>query len=275
MVPVESGFVEVQGGRLYFERSGAGPPLVWIHAAIGDHRMWDHEFIQYARQYTVIRYDVRGLGRSTAATAPYSDTDDLLAVLDRLGIQRAILIGCSNGGRIAIDLAITHPERVDRLVLVAPGLGGFAPSSAPEEHAVFQRAAERFGPMLAAYRSGERSAAIAELLRFWCSAQKGPSLDLVIEMLRDNLEEVFTDASASYSKDLDPPAAGRLASISAPTLLLLGDRDAEQIRFIADRVASGIPGTVRKTIPGADHLINLSRPREFDEAVREFLARPA
>ena len=269
----ESGSAEVSGGRLYYERNGEGSPLIWIHAAIADHRMWNREFVEYAREHTVVRYDVRGLGRSTAAIAPYSDVDDLLAILAKLGIPRATLIGSSNGGRIAIDFAITHPDRVSRLVLVAPGVGGLQLSGDPEEKAAFQEEDNRMAPIQAAYKAGDRKAALDGMRTFWCAAQAGPSLDLVNEMLRDNLDEVFTDASASHSTRLDPPAATRLGSIAAPTLVLLGDRDAPGMRFIVDRVTSGIPGAKRKGIPGADHLVNLSRPHEFDQSVREFLAR--
>ncbi len=82
----ECGFVAVPGGKLYYERNGQGPPLVWIHAAISDNRMWNREFVEYAREHTVVRYDVRGLGRSTAASSPYSDADDILVLLDKLDI---------------------------------------------------------------------------------------------------------------------------------------------------------------------------------------------
>jgi 3-oxoadipate enol-lactonase len=264
--------VDVEGGQLYFERAGTGPALVWIHAAIADHRMWNREFVQYAARNTVVRYDVRGLGRSTPATAPYVDTDDLLAVLDSTGIDRATLIGCSNGGRISIDFALAHPDRVDRLVLVAPGLGGFEFSGDPEEKAAFERSDERFKPIMAAYKAGEKEAAIAGLREFWCGAVTGPTLELVTTMLRDNLTEVFTDASSTHAIRPLPPAATRLGSITAPTLVLLGDRDADESRFFVDRVRSGIPGAKKEPIPGADHLINLSRPREFDQAVQAFLA---
>jgi 3-oxoadipate enol-lactonase len=271
----ESGSVDVEGGQIYFEQTGGGPPLVWIHAAIADRRMWNREFIEYAHEHALIRYDVRGLGRSTAATAPYSDTDDLLAVLDRTGTRRATLIGCSNGGRIAIDFAIAHPERVDQLVLVAPALGGFELSTDPEERETLQRGAEQMAAIQALYKSGDGEAALAGIRKFWCSAQSGASLDLVVEMLRDNLDEVFTDASAAHSKPLNPSAASRLGAISAPTLVLLGDKDAPEMRFFVDRVVAGIPGSVKKTVSGADHLINLSRPNQFDEVVRNFLSARA
>jgi len=271
----QAGFLPVSHGRIQYETSGKGPGIVLIHAGIADRRMWNREFVSYARDSRVARYDVRGFGRSPPATVPYSDIDDLLAVIDAAGIARATVIGCSNGGRIGIDFALTHPDRVERLVLVAAGVGGLELSGDPEEKAAFQEEDDRLGPIQAAYKSGNKEAAVDGMRNFWCTAQKGTSLDLVTTMLRDNLDEIFTDVSASHATRLDPPAAKRLGSIRSPTLYLLGDRDAPGMRFIAKRATAAIPGAVLKTIPGADHLINLSRPREFDRTVREFLERPS
>jgi len=270
-----SGFLPVSGGKIHYEASGNGAGIVFIHAAIVDHRMWNREFIAYAKDSAVARYDVRGFGRSSPATAPYSDVDDLLAVMDAAGIDRGTVIGCSHGGGIGLDFALTHPDRVDRLVLVAAGVGGLELSGDPEEKAAFDTEDASLGPIQAAYKTGNRDAALDGLRKFWCSAQNGPALDLVTIMLRENLDEIFTDASASHATRLDPPAAKRLVSIRSPTLYLLGDRDAPGMRFIANRATAAIPGATLRMIPGADHLINLSRPKEFDTAVKEFLKRPS
>src|SRR5579862_7722795 len=118
-----SGLLPVSGGRLYYETSGRGPAIVFIHAAIADSRMWAREFALFANDRAVVRYDVRGFGRSSPATSPYSDVADLLAVLDAAGVETAAVVGCSAGGRIGLDFALTHPRRVERLMLVAAGVG--------------------------------------------------------------------------------------------------------------------------------------------------------
>jgi len=270
-----SEYVPVSKGKVFFEVAGKGPALVFIHAAIVDSRMWDREFGLYAKDHTVVRYDVRGFGRSPAATDSYSDVEDLQRIMEAAGVERATVVGCSNGGRIGIDFALAHPDRVDRLVLVASGVGGLELSGDPEEAAAFQREDALMAPIQAAYKAGDREAAVTGMREFWCAAQQGRSLELVTTMLRDNLDEIFTDASASHATRLEPLAATRLGSIRSPTLYLLGDRDAPGMRFIATRMTSAIPGAVLKTVPGADHLINLSRPREFEKITREFLERPA
>ncbi len=263
----ETGYVEVQGGRLYYERTGRGPNLVLIHAAIADRRMWDREFARWADRRTVVRYDVRGLGKSTAAEQPYSDSDDLRRLLDHLAIDRTDVIGCSNGGRIALDLALVAPHRAGKLVLVAPSVGGFEPSEEPEEHQAFHRVAERMGEIFAAIKANDTARALDLIQKLWCSAQTGAGLALVRKMLADNATEVLTDATANRSVPLDPPAVGRLGTIASSALVIEGGRDAEGMHYVCDRIVHGIPRAKLQLIPGADHLVNLSQPDAFDAAV--------
>src|SRR5712692_8710831 len=119
------GFVETSQGRLYHEVAGDGPALVLIHGGLWDARMWDDQFDAFAEGHTVIRYDLRGFGRSDPPTGPYSNTRDLTELLRALDIDRATVLGLSMGGRVAIDFAIEHPEMVSGLLPVAAGLGGF------------------------------------------------------------------------------------------------------------------------------------------------------
>src|SRR5205807_6862604 len=111
------------------------------------------QFREFARHYRVIRYDVRGYGRSETPTRPYSDVKDLLALLDGLGVEKAHLVGLSLGGRIAIDFALQHPDRVRSLVAVGPGLSGYEWSDEAERR-VWQiaEAARDEGPAKAVER---------------------------------------------------------------------------------------------------------------------------
>ena len=121
---VDTGRVNVPGGSLFFEAAGAGSPVILLHGGNLDRRMWDAEFAGLQSRHRVIRYDARGYGRSGPADTAFRAHDDLLALMDALGLSRATLVGLSLGGRIAIDFALAHPERVDRLVLAAPGISG-------------------------------------------------------------------------------------------------------------------------------------------------------
>src|SRR5262245_52191776 len=113
---------------LFYEASGSGEAVVLVHAFSVDRRMWAPQVALLESRYTVVRYDLRGHGRSEGPSAPYAPHDDLRSVMDALGIGKATLIGLSAGSTIAIDFAIAHPERVARLVLASPGLNGHVPS---------------------------------------------------------------------------------------------------------------------------------------------------
>lgn len=266
-------FLPVSNGTLYYEAAGKGPAVVFIHAAIADRRMWNREFGIYAKARTVVRYDVRGFGRSPPATTGYSDVDDLQSLLTHLGVRAATLVGCSNGGRIALDFAVEHPDKVAGLLLVSPGVSGFTADLAPEGKPVFEQDGVRSAHIPGAWKAGRKDEAIEGLRNYWASAQEGANLDLVRTMMRENAEEIFTDSSASHNRVPDPPAVGRLGSISAPTVVLLGDRDEPSMTFIVRTVVHGIPQAKLVTVPGADHLLNLSRPDDFDKALRQLLKR--
>src|SRR5918911_1083992 len=119
-----SGFAEVNGARLYYEAEGRGPAVVLIHGGLVDSRLWDAQMKPLSKHFRVVRYDIRGYGRSPAPTGEYWPHEDLRALLDYLKIGRATIVGLSLGGIVAADFALEYPDRVDRLVLVGSGLRG-------------------------------------------------------------------------------------------------------------------------------------------------------
>ncbi len=114
-----SGFVSNGHARLYYEVAGEGPAFVMIHAGIADSRQWNNEFTHFANNYRVLRYDMRGYGRSEPAEGEFSHMGDLMALLDHLQIREPlVMMGCSMGGGLAMDFALTHPLRVKALIMV-------------------------------------------------------------------------------------------------------------------------------------------------------------
>src|SRR6266566_308505 len=125
-----AGTLAINGAHLYYEQAGSpgspGHPLVLIHGFTLDTRMWDDQFAVFTRHYQVIRYDMRGFGRSDLpAEEPFTAVDDLRALLDTLGVSRACVLGLSLGGSVAIDFALAYPDRTSALVLVDPALRGW------------------------------------------------------------------------------------------------------------------------------------------------------
>ncbi|NJM07092.1 alpha/beta hydrolase [Candidatus Gracilibacteria bacterium] len=125
-----TGFVEVNGAQLYYEVRGSKaaqrfPPVILVHGLSLDHRMWDAQFRTLSRVFLTYRYDMRGHGQSDPVSEPVGLHDDLLGFMDAMGIQKAHLVGQSLGGNAVGEIAATHPERVDKVVLIDSGINGF------------------------------------------------------------------------------------------------------------------------------------------------------
>ena len=263
----------VPGGKIAYEVAGRGPGIVLLHEGIADRRMWNREFPLLARDHRVMRYDLRGYGGSTPATSAYSAVDDLRVLLDHLQLERPLLVGPSMGGRIALDLALSHPEKVGGLLLIAPGYSGMDYDHVPGGKATFERDEQLSKAASDAWAAGHLEEATEHLRQLWASALTGGALELFRTMVRENAKEVFEDRSGQHERREGAPAAGRLSEVRAPTHILVGDRDNPAMPHLANYLARGIPGAEVEHVPGADHLLNLSAAGAFDAAVPKLLAR--
>jgi pimeloyl-ACP methyl ester carboxylesterase len=262
-MPMTSGYAPVQGGRLYYEVAGTGAPVVLIHAGLWDSRIWDAQWDAFARRHTVIRYDLRGFGRSDRFERPFSARGDLAALLEHLHVPSAALIGASIGGALAIDFALERPGMVDALVLVASGLSG---DETPDDEETLRLV----GEAQQAFEAGDLERTVDAELRIWAPLRTEPDVEHRIrEIAQDNRHELTLDWK--LSAELDPPAAERLGQIGVPTLVVLGERDAAVMNVIGDKLANGIRGARKQVIAGADHLPNMRRPEEFNRIVLDFL----
>jgi pimeloyl-ACP methyl ester carboxylesterase len=195
-MPTQTGFADVNGTRLYYEVAGSGHPLVLIHGFTLDTRMWEDQCAVFARQYQVLRYDLRGFGKSAVPTdVPYTHPDDLHALMAHLGIEHAYIIGLSLGGAVAA-----------RLVEMVTDYSGW-------------------------------------------------------HLLNTDPGQV-----------LNPPAMQRLETITAPTLVIVGERDVVDFHRIAEILARGIPGAKKVVMPGVGHMANMEDPTRFNALVLAFLA---
>jgi len=265
--------LEVPGGKIAYEVAGNGRPVVLLHEGIADRRMWNREFRRLADHHRVVRYDLRGYGGSAPATKEYSPVRDLVALLDRLELSRPVVVGPSMGGKIALDLALAYPARVGALLLIAPGYSGMDYDHVPGGKATFERD-ERLSKAAAdAWAAGNLEEASEHLRQLWAAALTGESLDLFRTMVRENAAEVFEERSGRFETRDGGPAAGRLAEIRVPTRILVGDRDNPAMPHLAEFLGRGIAGAEVEHVPGADHLLNLSRPQAFDAALSGIVRR--
>jgi pimeloyl-ACP methyl ester carboxylesterase len=136
------GTVEVSGARLWVDEAGSGPAVLLLHGGLGDSGLWEPVAPLLAERFRTITTDLRFFGRSTGPAAPWSWEADVIGILDGLGIERAALVGLSLGGKLALDVALAHPERLWALVHVAGGVGGHDNGAYTEEHEARYEAAE-------------------------------------------------------------------------------------------------------------------------------------
>jgi pimeloyl-ACP methyl ester carboxylesterase len=269
-------FTVVNGkARLAGVEAGAedasSPPVVFLHAGVADRRMWEAQLEAFAPRHRVVAYDRRGFGETRGQPETFSHIDDLLALLDRLDIDRAALVGCSQGGRIAIDFALTHPGRAAGLFLIAPAVTG-APS--PE---AFPPAVEALLEMLEEAEEEEDLDRI-NLLEAWMWLD-GPDSDegRVGGAVRDLF--LAMNAAALYAPDPGPetnpaafPAAyARLADLNLPAQVLWGDLDFPHIQQRCVHLVQAIPRALGTVVPGTAHLPNLEQPEAVNRHLRAFL----
>jgi 3-oxoadipate enol-lactonase len=265
-VKTESGFAEIEKARFYYEIAGEGRPLVLVHAGITDARMWDEQFRIFARSFRVIRYDRRGFGRTAMSGGRYSQHEDLRGLLEFLGIERAILLGCSQGGKTVLDFTLEHPSMTRALVLVSSALGGFE----------FEGEQPRQWAELALADEAGDTERVNELeLQIWVDGpHRAPGeVDATLrEQVREmNRIALSTPEPSGVEQPLEPAAINRLGEIQVPTLIITGDLDTHRTLSAARVLAEKIQGALTVVIRGTAHLPNMERPEEFNHHVLSFL----
>lgn len=256
---VDTGYVVVDGGKLFYELAGNGENIVLLHDGMVNREIWNEQFPLLAKTYRVVRYDRRGYGKSSDPEMKYSHIEDLNRLFAQLNIDKAVLFGMSSGGRLAIDFALTYPEKVNGLVLVGAVVSGFGYTS----H--FNTRGGYFDP------------------------QKITDPVKVNEyFIKDDPYEIYSENADAKEKvmrllpNLARPnrvptqPAGKvairsLAEIKVPALILTGEYDIPDVHAHAGAINAGINNSRREIIPRSGHLIPIEQPALFNEAIMKFL----
>jgi pimeloyl-ACP methyl ester carboxylesterase len=265
----ESGLAAIGNARIYYEIAGEGQPFVMIHAGVADSRQWNNEFVHFARRFRVLRYDLRGYGKSEPVDGEFSHLQDLTALLDVMHIhQPAILMGCSMGGGLAMDFALTQPSRVAALIMVDSGPRGLE-LDVPEP-AEFE-AAEK------AYNAGDVDLLAEIETQIWFDGM-GRTPAQVNSVMRQLAYEMNRHALSLEARglgkrlpDTDVPAAEHLGGLHVPVLVIVGAQDIPYMQAAADYMVEQIPSARQETIEDAAHLANMDQPEEFQRIVTAFL----
>jgi 3-oxoadipate enol-lactonase len=254
---------DLGNGYLAFDAQGEGVPLVFIHGFSFDMRTWDAQVDVLSRYCRVVRYDLRGFGRSSMPTGPYSHVQDLRALIEFLSLSAPVLIGLSLGANIALSYALDDPRAVEGLVLASSGLPGFAWSETRPPDAAAAVA---------------KSQGVEQARQFWlnhplfAAARRTPA---VFARVRRMIEEYSGWHWCNDNPSAQAGVIDRLAECVTPTLVMSGDLDVPGYRQIAAKLSREIPGAALLTFPDAGHVINEEDPVGFSAAVLEFVRRTA
>jgi pimeloyl-ACP methyl ester carboxylesterase len=251
--------VRANGLEIAYERVGEGPPLVLVHGAGVDSRMWRPQLAALADEFTVVAWDEPGAGRSDDLTAGFGLADYahcLAAVIDALALGPAHVAGLSWGGTVVQELYRHHPERVATLIL-ADSYAGWKGSLPAEE---VQARLEGVRRTLAAGGRYDPPGLFA--------GEPPPELSSLLEQMTAAARPASLGAQLSVMAETDQREL--LPHIAVPTLLLWGDADTRSPLSVAHQFRDAIPGAELVVIPGAGHVSNLERPGPFNDAVRRF-----
>ena len=270
MTQTSSGYVDVDGDQLYYEVAGEGAPLMLSHAGFVDSRMWDDQWSAFARQHHVIRFDMRGFGKSALGVTPIERRCDLDRLVQQLDVPRTALLGCSLSGEVMLDFALEHPEKVTALILVSAAPGGFEMQGEPPAQ-LFE--------MIGAIEQGDLALASELQNRIWIDGpfrqaeQVNPQVrQRAAEMNRIALANgTWSKADTQPANPLNPPAVQRLDEIRVPTLIITGGLDHPEILRAAEVMAAAIPHAENVIIPDCAHLPNMEQPAAFNRVVLDFL----
>jgi 3-oxoadipate enol-lactonase len=254
--------VDVNGARLWYDEAGSGEVVLLLHGGLGDSGLWEPVMPFLAEHYRTIRTDLRFFGRSTGPAVPWSWEDDVVGVLDELGIERAALVGLSLGGRIALHIALEHPSRLWAVVGVAPGLGGHDAVAYTEEHEARYEAAP-----------DEEKLDVMMEIDFEVWAPLGAD-DRIRQLWRATPDASPLPDGIEAREPAGVPTKERLGELAVPTLVITAAHDPAGFREIGPLVAGAAPNA-RHVEVDSDHYLTLREPELVSGVLLEFLTATA
>jgi pimeloyl-ACP methyl ester carboxylesterase len=262
-------FLNVGTAKIYYETAGTGMPLVMIHAGVADSRQWNNEFAFFSQTHQVLRYDMRGYGKSEPVEGEFSHLSDFDSILDALGIDEPlVLMGCSMGGSLAMDFALSHPAKARAIIMVG---------SAPSGLELDVPTPAKFADAEKAFEAGDLDLVAEIETQIWFDGS-GRTPEQVNPEMRKLLYEMNRLALIHEVKQLgkrlpntETPAAARLQDLDIPVLIVVGSHDTPYIRAAAEYMEENIKSAQKVVIEDAAHLPNMDQPHEFQGIVADFL----
>lgn len=248
---------------LHYEIQGNGEPIVLMHSGMADLRDWEFIVPQLVQTYKCIAFDGRGAGKSPSPVEIPNYVEDLKNLLDFLSIEQTILVGHSFGGGIATDFAMAYPQRVSKLVLVAPGLTGYQFSQEMVQH---------FQEIQAVAPDVEKMVQLSLKLPSYKVVMASLQRDLMVSMSTHNTQRSLEWQHLWKNVQIwgELPAIPQLNELAVKTLFIIGAEDTKECFNIAD-LFKQVPDIRFAKISGADHMVTLTHPMEVSSIIKEFL----
>lgn len=268
MADATENFVDVPDGFLYYQTRGQGPDVVLVNAGAADLRMWESTVSWLSGIARVTTFDYRDTGLSSPGIKPYSELDDIAAVMNAAGAPSAVLVGVSDGARRALAFAHRYPDRARRVAVVGGTFGEF-PDPSPAESVSRHEMRDHFARRERILASeGIRAAAEADIAAWAPALDSGQRRKMIGLQVANSY---FFTLEDYLGRELDPPVKTRFGEIATPLSVLVGGRDFESTRLWADRIVRQAPAASLTVMPEADHFPMLSAPQPFERFLRETL----
>lgn len=253
---------------LRYEMQGDGPAIVLIHGWAVSLESWHFLFADLSDEYTVIRYDRRGFGKSDGSPDVSLDPIDLCNLLDKLKIEKAVILGHSQGGGVALRFALAFPERILGLVLFGSGPpAGFGlPWNGPDAipSGMAQTAREKGLDSLRAMFVGH------PIGSGFIQGTEGNEIMTAMFQAYEGRDLLDPKPSANATPR---PDIGRLKEIVVPTLVITGELEMPYFKIVSDALAYGIPNSERIVVKGGGHSVMLQQPERFNAEIKRFLSK--
>lgn len=264
-------FLEIDTAKIHYETTGEGEPLLFIHGGYLDLSMWDAQVDELTNAgFQVIRYSDIGHGKTISGNEKLFGHEIALRLIDKLEIDKINVVGLSWGAMIATDFSLEYPEKIERLILVSPGLHGW------QQYFADSLAAENYNKRIEAQEQGDTLRFIEAFQKNWTD---GPRRDAsrvdpqvrkkIGSMILNNLQN---HPEQSRSELQLPPAIERLQKINCPVLVVKGEHDVLDIHQITELLSDKIPDVQTVEIQGAGHTLTMEKPMEFNELIIKFIS---
>ena len=267
-----NGTISAGGFRVYYEEKGEGDAIIFLHAGLQNHAMWDEQVKELSKKYKVVTIDLPFHGKTTGNDTATLAKDVIRVVLDSLHIARASVVGLSMGAAVAQDFVIGYPERVNKAIFISAGINGYE-----RKYSIDSASMAWYTKFASALEARDTASAALEFTKAWGEGvgHSGDSLTkassrYVYETTLATLKE-HKMQSWPHLQD-EPTAFDQIATLKMPVLIIHGDKDLPFVNTTSLYMEKNIADAKRVLLKGAAHMLNMEQPTRVNQLIDEFLS---